>query len=336
MAPRGFTLIWLPPQEAGALPFLSLSERDSADEDGAAWSLVYWYPEGIFWEKDRSRVEWWAPGGGLRLLPIWNLHWAPIFRGPWLFPLTWRESVSIRIKPGCPYLCVLFPEGRWEHLNRQVCLQSPWRRHLVGEIQTCNKAAAQLTLLIHISVVLPASGVTLNTCSVPPTWLHIANYILGWWPAQCHQVICLHIKLQSSNSVVLAQGGTRNGTEQNRKPRMHPYVCVLVVQLSHSFATRARLLCLWNSPGKNTGVGCHSLLQQIFPTQRSTLGLLYCRWILYHMSHQGSPYVEGKIQYLWRGHGNLMWEKIIFWPDGAGMTGSVNHGFSTGSIFRNF
>ena len=29
----------------------------------------------------------------------------------------------------------------------------------------------------------------------------------------------------------------------------------------------ARLLCPWNSPGKNTGVGCHSLLQGIFPTQ---------------------------------------------------------------------
>ena len=29
----------------------------------------------------------------------------------------------------------------------------------------------------------------------------------------------------------------------------------------------ARLLGLWDSPGKNTGVGCHSLLQGIFPTQ---------------------------------------------------------------------
>ena len=29
----------------------------------------------------------------------------------------------------------------------------------------------------------------------------------------------------------------------------------------------ARLLCLWNSPGKNTGVGSHSLLQGIFSTQ---------------------------------------------------------------------
>ena len=34
-----------------------------------------------------------------------------------------------------------------------------------------------------------------------------------------------------------------------------------------------RLLCPWNSPGKNTGVGCHSVLQGIFPTQGSNPGL---------------------------------------------------------------
>ena len=46
-------------------------------------------------------------------------------------------------------------------------------------------------------------------------------------------------------------------------------------------------LCPWNSPGKNTGVGCYSLLQVIFPTQGSNL---HCRQILYHLNHQGSPY----------------------------------------------
>ena len=51
----------------------------------------------------------------------------------------------------------------------------------------------------------------------------------------------------------------------------------------------ARLLCPWNSPGKNTGVGSHSLLQRIFLTQGSNPGILHCRWILYHLSHQGSP-----------------------------------------------
>ena len=38
-------------------------------------------------------------------------------------------------------------------------------------------------------------------------------------------------------------------------------------------------------PGKNTGVGCPSLLQGIFLTQGLNLGLLHCRWILYHLSH---------------------------------------------------
>ena len=44
-----------------------------------------------------------------------------------------------------------------------------------------------------------------------------------------------------------------------------------------------------DSPGMNTGVGCCSLLQGIIPTQESNQGLLHCRWILYHLSHQGSP-----------------------------------------------
>ena len=45
----------------------------------------------------------------------------------------------------------------------------------------------------------------------------------------------------------------------------------------------------WDSPGKNSGMGCHSLLQGIFPTQGSNQGLLHCKQILYHLSHQGSP-----------------------------------------------
>ena len=44
-----------------------------------------------------------------------------------------------------------------------------------------------------------------------------------------------------------------------------------------------------NSPGKNTGVGCHALLQRIMLTQGSNPCLPHCRWILYHLSHQESP-----------------------------------------------
>ena len=50
----------------------------------------------------------------------------------------------------------------------------------------------------------------------------------------------------------------------------------------------AKLLSPWNSQGKNTGVGSHSLLQGIFLTQGSNCHLLHCRQIHYHLSHQGS------------------------------------------------
>ena len=42
----------------------------------------------------------------------------------------------------------------------------------------------------------------------------------------------------------------------------------------------AGVLCPWNSPGKNTGVGCHFLLQGVFPTQGSNPHVLHCRQIL--------------------------------------------------------
>ena len=61
---------------------------------------------------------------------------------------------------------------------------------------------------------------------------------------------------------------------------------------------------LGNSPGKTTGVGCHALLWGIIPTQGSNLGLLHCRWILYHMSHRRSPEREIPYPYL---KGNLLY-----------------------------
>ena len=42
-----------------------------------------------------------------------------------------------------------------------------------------------------------------------------------------------------------------------------------------------RLLCLWDSPRTNTGLGCHFLLQRIFLTQKLNPGLLRCKQILY-------------------------------------------------------
>ena len=52
------------------------------------------------------------------------------------------------------------------------------------------------------------------------------------------------------------------------------------------------------SPGKNTPVGCHVLLQGVFPTQQSNPGLPQCRQILYHLSNQGSSRILEWVAYL--------------------------------------
>ena len=48
----------------------------------------------------------------------------------------------------------------------------------------------------------------------------------------------------------------------------------------------------WDSPGQNSGVGSLSFLQGIFPIQGSNSGLLHCRWIVYQLSHKGSPRIR--------------------------------------------
>ena len=54
----------------------------------------------------------------------------------------------------------------------------------------------------------------------------------------------------------------------------------------------------WNSPGKNTGMGSLSLLQEIISTQGLNPGLLHCRQILYQLSHKGSkPVTKGCISH---------------------------------------
>ena len=50
-------------------------------------------------------------------------------------------------------------------------------------------------------------------------------------------------------------------------------------------------------PDKNTRVGCHAHLQGIFPTQISNPDLPHCRWVLYHLSHQGSPRILERVAY---------------------------------------
>ena len=52
-----------------------------------------------------------------------------------------------------------------------------------------------------------------------------------------------------------------------------------------------------DSPGKNTGMDCHALLQGIFPTQGSNPNLLHCSQILYHLNHLESPRILEWVTY---------------------------------------
>ena len=87
----------------------------------------------------------------------------------------------------------------------------------------------------------------------------------------------------------------------SRRPHKHRWICLsyLVCALSHSVVSSslpphglqsARLLCLQNSPDKNTKMGCHFLLQGNFLTQGSNPYLLHWQVDSLPLSPQGSPY----------------------------------------------
>ena len=80
------------------------------------------------------------------------------------------------------------------------------------------------------------------------------------------------------------EGGSGRGTHVN--PWLI-HVNVWQKPLQYCKVISLQLINKWKKKKKNTGVGCHTLLQEIFPTQGSNAS--HCRQILYHLSHQGSP-----------------------------------------------
>ena len=98
-----------------------------------------------------------------------------------------------------------------------------------------------------------------------------------------------------------------------------------------------RLLRPWDFPGNSPGVGCHFLLQGIFPTQGSNPGLRHCRQMLYRLSHQGSSVIR-RPTLNWKVRKNLLrtgnsWGLIdeskldwwIFWAEGTVSTKVIGH-----------
>ena len=77
----------------------------------------------------------------------------------------------------------------------------------------------------------------------------------------------------------------------------------------------------WTSPGQNTVVGSHSLLQGIFPTQGSNAALPHCRWILYQLSRKGSPRILERVA--------MPFSRGSSWPRNRTRVSCITGGFFT-------
>ena len=80
----------------------------------------------------------------------------------------------------------------------------------------------------------------------------------------------------------------------------------------------AKLLCPWGFSRQEYWMGCHALLQGIFPTQGLNPGLPHCRWIQYLRSHQGSPGIMEWVVYpVFKGSSDLgmEWESPALQAD---------------------
>ena len=113
---------------------------------------------------------------------------------------------------------------------------------------------------------------------VPVNWALKKKFFFNYHPAKLLSICFLPLRAWK-------------GKWKLRKPFLMVSMCVCVcvyVLIPQSCPTlwcqglqSARLLGPWDFPGKNTGVGSHSLLQGIFPTQGSNPGLLHCRQIFF-------------------------------------------------------
>ena len=114
------------------------------------------------------------------------------------------------------------------------------------------------------------------------------------------------------------QSESQGTKQQSMRERPGPHLLEFIQSVNFSVMSDSsrphglqatQLLHPWNSLGKNTGVGCHFILQGICPSQGSNLGLLHCRQILYHLSHQGISF-KGRCIFSNRAWYSLLQPKI--------------------------
>ena len=108
----------------------------------------------------------------------------------------------------------------------------------------------------------------------------------------CHMKICsweaLHSRLYVAEGRGRFKGAALLGSVDYCLGGKSKVKLLSRVQLFATPWSPTRLLCPWDFPGKNTGVGCHFLLPEIFPLQGLNPGLPHCRQRLYCLSYQGT------------------------------------------------
>ena len=125
------------------------------------------------------------------------------------------------------------------------------------------------------------------------------EWFKGMWCIYIYNEVLLSHKKAWNCAICNNVDGPRDYLVKSEKDKyqMISLICdiysMIQVSESHSVVSNCLwphgLYSPWNSPGQNIGVGSHSLLQRIFPTQVSNPGLLHCRQILYQLNLQGSP-----------------------------------------------
>ena len=92
------------------------------------------------------------------------------------------------------------------------------------------------------------------------------------WPLGCHQILLKTWKVPQVQSVSLQSHWQAMDYATRESSSPHNFTAT-----SQGNSTFTRLLCAWDSLGKNTGIGFHALLQGIFPTHGWKPGLLQCK-----------------------------------------------------------
>ena len=127
----------------------------------------------------------------------------------------------------------------------------------------------------------------------------------SWWlESDSSRGTLLYANITRRSSLLSTESGAQWPLNKRHLIRFVLYICVRVCVGGSVLSRFGCVQCFttpwtiahqtplsWDSPGKNSGVGCRILLQEIFLTQGSNpclLRLLYCRWILLPLSHQGS------------------------------------------------